>query len=410
MHRSLDKVARGVVEYGRNLLESANIDLRATLLHGEYRARREHYEERARQLDLQYAEDAVKERTQGRLAKSGLRPRLRPRGSIHTLAFFPLNSWHPQLVKPLAAFGPVSHFDSRRFGADQSLPLPGVPAEVNHRRRLCESFERFAIRVAAKRPVDWIFTYATGADLLAGTIDRVRELTRAPVVGMCFDDKQSWEGEVVGNQKSGQVSLASHFDLAWTSARVACEWYMVEGGNPIYLPEACDPDLYSPADSRQDFDLCFVGQAYGFRQRFIQGLRNLGLSIHTAGAGWPAGAVGDDVVVDLYRRSKIVLGLGGIGWSEDLKNTKGRDFDAPAVGMAPYLTSFNPELAALFEIGREIVCFSTADECYEMALRLLKEEQMRLAIARAGRDRCLREHTWERRFERILDVLGILGI
>jgi spore maturation protein CgeB len=152
----------------------------------------------------------------------------------------------------------------------------------------------------------------------------------------------------------------------------------------------------------------FVGQAYGFRRTFVDKLRKLGLSVHTAGYGWPAGTVGDDGLVQLFRRSKIVLGMGGIGWSEDLKNTKGRDFDAPAVGTASYLTSYNPELADLFDIGREIVCFSNADECYEIARQLLMDEPMRQAIARAGRKRCLQQHTWIHRFEHVLDVLGIL--
>jgi hypothetical protein len=408
MHRSLDELARGATEYCRNLLGSANADLRATLLLNEYRARRQRYEQRARELGLYYDDDTVRERTRTRLSRSGLRPRQRPRGSIHTLAFFPLNGWHPQLLKPLAALGPLSLFDSRFHGISVEQLMSGSPNAIAYRRRVCESFERFAARAAGKQPVDWIFTYATGSELLADTIDRVRGLTQAPVVGMCFDDKQSWEGAPIGGQISGQISIAPRLDLAWTSSRVACGWYLVEGGNPIYLAEGCDPDLYSPDNSCQEFDLCFVGQAYGFRRTFVSKLRNLGLSVRAAGFGWPEGSVSDGELIGLFRRSKIVLGLGGIGWSEDLKNTKGRDFDAPAVGTAAYLTTYNPELADLYDIGREIVCFSNADECYETALRLLTDEPIRLAIARAGRERCLREHTWIHRFERVLDVLGIL--
>lgn len=407
MHKSLRDLARGAIHYGRDVFASANTDYRAVLLHAEYRARRKRYEEKARHLGIRYKDAEVDGRTATRLESLGLNPTTRPRGQIHTLAFFPLTGWHPQLLKPLAALGPVSHFDSRFFGVPHADLLAGKAAAVRHRQRICGSFERFAARALARQPVDWVFLYAMGSEILVETIDRVRKITGAPIVGMCFDDKQSWESVLVAGQNAGQISLAPHLDLAWTSARLACEWYMVEGGNPIYLPEGCDPDLYSPADCRQDLDVCFVGQAYGFRKPFIRDLRGLGVSVYAAGAGWPEGAVSDSGLVDVFRRSKIILGLGGIGWSQDLKNTKGRDFDAPTIGMAPYLTSYNPELAELFEIGREIVCFSNLDECYEATRRLLADEPLRVAIAKAGRARCLRQHTWQHRFERVLTALGI---
>ena len=114
-------------------------------------------------------------------------------------------------------------------------------------------------------------------------------------------------------------------------------------------------------------------------------------------------------MVRLFRRSKIILGLGGIGWSPDLKNVKARDFDGPAVGTAVYLTSYNPELAEHFDIGKEIGCFSSADECVEVAQDLLANQGRRQSIAQRGRERCLRAHTWVGRFERVLEVLGVLG-
>ena len=238
-------------------------------------------------------------------------------------------------------------------------------------------------------------------------MDRVRNITGAPVVGMCLDDKQSWDAEEFGGQRGGQLPLAPRLDLAWTSARIACQWYLVEGGNPICLPEGCDPEVFSPGPGPQDMDVCFVGQAYGFRRDFIEKLRRLGLPVCAAGVGWPGGPIAADEIIRLWQRSKIILGMGGIGWSADLKNVKGRDFDAPAVGTAAYLTSYNPELAEYFDIGKEICCFSSPDECVEVAQDLLANESRRQSIAQRGRERCIRAHTWVRRFERVLEVLGL---
>jgi spore maturation protein CgeB len=273
---------------------------------------------------------------------------------------------------------------------------------------MCQQFLEYAEEANRRQKVDWVFAYASAVELMADTVDRVREITGAPVVGMCLDDKQSWDTGEFGGQRCGQIPLAPRLDLAWTSARIACEWYMVEGGNPVYLPEGCDTDLFSPNPRHQDVDVCFVGQAYGFRRALIAKLHRLGLPVRTFGSGWPGGYINTDEVITLLRRAKVILGLGGIGWSADLKNVKGRDFDAPAVGTAAYLASFNPELADYFEIGKEICCFSSPDECVEVAQELLANESLRQRVALRGRERCLRSHTWVARFERVLKLLGVL--
>jgi glycosyltransferase involved in cell wall biosynthesis len=408
MNRRLVDLARGAAVHGADLLASANGDLRATLLLNEYRDRRQHYATRAREMGLHYSDALVASRTKERLAARGVSVAARKPGDVHTLAFFPLVSWHSQLLRPLQTLGHLSHFDGLSAGLDYAALFRREPAMIAVRQRACDEFLRYATEVSRRRKVDWVFAYATAMELLADTVDQVREITGAPVVGMCLDDKQSWVAKEFGGQYGGQLPLAPRLDLAWTSARIACLWYMVEGGNPIYLPEGCDTEVLSPAPGPQDVDACFVGQAYGYRRAFIRKLRQLGLSVRTAGTGWPGGSITADDVIRLYRRSKIILGLGGIGWCAELKNVKGRDFDSPALGTAVYLTSFNPELAEHFDIGKEICCFSSPDECVEVAQELLANESRRQNIAQQGRVRCLRAHTWVMRFERVLEVLGVL--
>jgi hypothetical protein len=407
MTRGFLEIARGALAYGGDLLSSANGDLRATLLLNEYRNRRQHYLEQARHLGLHYSAALVRDRTKARLAGRKIAVIPRRLGEVHTLAFFPLLGWHEQLLAPLRVLGPLSYFDSLATGLDYGALFKREPRMVAARKTVCDDFIKYAAEVARHRKIDWVFTYASALELLADTIDRVREVTGAPVVGMCLDDKQSWDGEVFGDQRSGQVPLAARLDLAWTSARIACEWYLVEGGNPVYMGEGCSPELYPSEQAIPDIDVSFVGQAYGFRRGLIDRLQRLGLSVTTAGSGWPSGVIGADDASRLYQRSKIILGMGGIGWSADLKNVKGRDFEMPAVGNAVYLTSYNPDLTEHFDLGREICCYSTVDECFELAHALLANETKRVAIARQGRRRCLREHTWVHRFRRILELLGI---
>jgi hypothetical protein len=223
---------------------------------------------------------------------------------------------------------------------------------------------------------------------------------------MCLDDKQSWDDAPFDGEPAGQVAYARHLDLAWTSARVACEWYLVEGGNPIFLGEGCSPELYAPAGEVRDaVDVCFIGARYGFRPSFVAKLEAAGVHVTTAGHGWARGSLSDEETVALMQRAKVILGLGGVGWSADLKNVKGRDFDAPLVGA--YVTSFNPDLTGMFRVGEEIACYSTPDEAVEIVRDLLSSPEQRRRLAERGRARSLAEHTWRHRFETVLETLGV---
>jgi hypothetical protein len=397
----------GVGRYGRYLPERGYIDVRASYMLGEYRKRREHYAAEVARRGLGYESALVPARTAERLRTQGLTVRRRPRGeSVHTLAFFPNISWHGQMLEPLRSLGRVSYFDYNEHGLATRDLYARKPTTVDARKAACAAFERFAADAARACKVDWVFVYALGIELLPGTLERVREVTGAPIVGMCLDDKQSWEEEPFAGAPAGQLPLARPLDLAWTSARVACDWYLAEGGNPVFLGEGCSPDRYSPADVEQDIDVCFVGAGYGFRPWFVRQLERAGIHVTTAGHGWSAGSVSDDQMTALMRRAKIILGLGGIGWSPDLKNVKGRDFDAPCIGA--YVTSFNPDLAEMFRIGDEIACYSTPDEAVEVVRDLLRNPEKRARLARRGRERCIAEHTWKHRFETVLHLLGVI--
>jgi hypothetical protein len=373
----------------------------------EYRKRRDYYAAEASERGLEYSDAAVGATTTRRLSAAGIRPRARKRDEpVHTLAFFPDISWHSQLLAPLRRLGPLSHFDYNEHGLRSGDLYARKHGAVAQRQAAGAAFERFAREAHRERPVDWVFVYAMGIELPASTLARVRDIVCAPVVGVCFDDKQSWEDEPFGGEPAGQRALAPLLDLAWTSSRVACDWYSVEGGNPVFLGEGCAPDLYTQGDpAMHDHDVCFVGARYGFRPAFLRQMEAAGVRVTAVGSGWPSGPVSTERMIGLMQRAKVILGLGGIGWSQELKNVKGRDFEAPCVGA--YVTSFNPDLAEMFRVGEEIACYSTIDEAVEIVRVLLRDAGKRRGLSERGRARCIADHTWDRRFEFVLRLLGV---
>jgi spore maturation protein CgeB len=90
-----------------------------------------------------------------------------------------------------------------------------------------------------------------------------------------------------------------------------------------------------------------------------------------------------------------------------LDQIKGRTYEIPACG-GFQLSSRALGVESQFEPGREIVLFDSAAEMVELAKRYLANEGERSAIATAGHERVLRDHTYVHRFSAIFSELGLV--
>lgn len=370
-----------------------------------YRDRREHYAKLAEERGLVYSLAATTAAVRDRLRARGWTPVPRRRGEVHTFAAFPLVSWHRHLLPDLRELGPVTMFDYQERGFDTHILHKGDAAAYASLQKLGPELVAAVRRAHAERPIDWIFFYGGGQALAPDTLRELSETLGIPTANMSLDDKQGFAGATAAPWRSGAVDLTRETDLYLTSARVACEWHLVEGGRPIYLPEGFDASAFAPRDVPRDLPVSFVGAAYGFRLAVVNELRASGVPLQAFGAGWPAGYAKDPI--EVFNRSLINLGMGGIEYSEELTNVKGRDFEIPGTGGGMYLTSFNPDLAQHFAVNEEIVCYRNRDEMLELIRYYLAHQDEALAIARRARERSLREHRWLHRYEAMLRVLGI---
>src|SRR5262249_7775585 len=140
------------------------------------------------------------------------------------------------------------------------------------------------------------------------------------------------------------------------------------------------------------------------RVQIINALFKAGVPIKLWGSGWPnSGWVADPNQV--FRETQINLGIGFASPSLTLTTLKGRDFECPGVG-ACYLTTYNWELAAHYELGKEILCYRSLEELIEMHGYYRKRPAECLRIAQAAWRRCTCDHTWEIRFRRIFQEAG----
>ncbi|MGN6580918.1 MAG: CgeB family protein, partial [Bordetella sp.] len=109
--------------------------------------------------------------------------------------------------------------------------------------------------------------------------------------------------------------------------------------------------------------------------------------------------------LSMYRslaRSRITLNR-HIDVAENNANNM-RLFEATGVGTM-LLTDRKDNLGELFEIGKEVVAYSSPEEAAELIRYYLDHPEEAQAIAKAGQARTLREHTYRHRMEELAPIL-----
>ena len=82
-----------------------------------------------------------------------------------------------------------------------------------------------------------------------------------------------------------------------------------------------------------------------------------------------------------------------------------RLFEATGVG-ALLVTDWKENLHEMFEPGKEVVCYRTREECAEIVQYYLEHSEERAAIARAGQQRALRDHTYYQRMQSLIEIVS----
>ena len=234
--------------------------------------------------------------------------------------------------------------------------------------------------------------------------------------------------------------------------------------NVIKSQWACNTFLYRRIHLPQEFDVTFVGQPYGHRRKVIEQLRQAGIDVRTWGQGWDSGRVSQDEMIRIFSASRINLNLttaygaksddepeavsiknhslwqlveripftnaikkSATGYTQSGPNSvlthptvseatksaehhieqiKGRNFEVPGTG-GFLLTQHAAHLEHYYDLGREVVSVHSTEEMVEKVRYYLAHEEERTAIAEAGYQRTLRDHTYQQRFNDIFTRIGL---
>ncbi len=329
-----------------------------------------------------------------------LQPKLK--GRLKILAVYHHYNWENGSLKPaLEKFGSVRHYDwFEEFNHQSKDWHRSIKAKMN--QELVSRLEKWA----AHDSIDVIFSYLSGEIVTPETMKQMRSL-QIPMINLALNDKEAFVGKIRNGQAMGSKDICRFFDLCWTSTEDALGKYCVEGALPVYLPEGANPAIHRPLDLPKTIAVSFVGQCYGERPGVIGRLAEQGIQVETYGEGWLRGPLATEEMVQVYSQSQINLGFGRVAGHKDMFCLKGRDFEVP-MSRGLYLTEYHPELERAYDLQHEIVTYSGFDDLLAKIRYLLSHPEKAEKIREKGFQRARREHTWERRFEKLFNLMGLI--
>jgi glycosyltransferase involved in cell wall biosynthesis len=286
------------------------------------------------------------------------------------------------------------------YGLKPSIGTYDRATIAENSRQVVEQVEA----ASAERPIDVLIGTMVAQYVSVEALQHLRS-RGIPVVNIAMDDRLIDHWGTFDGIRLGAMGLTPGADLVLQTTAEYVPRYLLEGCPAVYWPFGSDPDLFRPWPTKR-YDVCFVGNNYGWRSELMGKLSAAGIAVECFGRGFPNGHIGAEDVARVLGESRIVLGVGTIAHSRHIVTLKLRDFDAPMSGSL-YVTTDNPDLQPLFRVGEEIVTYRSVEDCIRLLRHYLEHDDERAAIAAAGRRRAMTDHTWERR---IGDALALLGL
>ena len=339
----------------------------------------------------------------------------------------------------------VEYFDFMELHADIG------PRMLN--RRLSEV-------VRSTRP-DTMFTFLYNEELSKKTVREISDSGLTQTVNWFGDDH--WRFDNFSRH------WAPCFNWNVTTDAHSLTRYDAELGlkNVILSQWACNHNQYRKLDLPLKYDVTFVGQPHSNRPQVVSALRQAGIDVRTWGNGWKNGRVSQEGMIEIFNQSLINLNLSNssvvgqdtrnvskirqstrqlasralsiVPYSRQLKNAirgtsgeetffadtadpltsdtpllagaldqiKGRNFEVPGTGGC-LLTAATQDLDRYYEVGKEVICYDgSMGDLIEQVKWLLNNRDYCQSVAQAGHRRTLDEHTYEHRFQKIFEQMGL---
>ncbi len=288
----------------------------------------------------------------------------------------------------------VTQFDLRRRAG-----LLGLWGGTDLRSRLLKS-----IQVAEAS----VLLVIGGYDVDENLVDSIRAATGVRMVNW-FPDDMSRVDEIVAVARAYDDIFVAGSDVA-----AACERSF--GRTAEVLPLAADPSVYRPLRSKDQYraNVVFAGSATPTREKFLVELLEFGLALW--GPGWRKTALRDYCRGEFRTTAEFVRAYGGASVAVNIHHgidggtsfafCNQRVFELAAMGVAQVVDE-RTDLPKYFEVGSELLTFTTPKELKERVGELIHAPQRAEEMGAAARRQLLARHTHMHRAARLLEAVGL---
>lgn len=272
--------------------------------------------------------------------------------------------------------------------------------------------------IAAEQRPDLVLVL-TGINITEEQVKAVRDLDIPTAVWFTDDPYYTdW---------TRQIALRYHYVFTLESA--CAPYYQQLGCMHVYhLPLGVNPRLYAPAPSGNTsrYEICFIGTAFWNRVQTIDALASYLAQKNTLISGWwwdrlahypllrskilSGEWLSPEETSQYYGLSRIVLNIHRRS-DDDTLNHNGDRVPAHSINPRTFeisacntlqITDYREDLPRYYEIGKEIVTYTSVHELRELLDYYSRHEQERCEIARRGYERTIRDHTYVHRLEVLL--------
>jgi spore maturation protein CgeB len=318
--------------------------------------------------------------------------------------------------------------------------MPGVTVIEHPFDRILEvgkkKFNEELLEIVMREKPDMLFAFMYSDEFDEATLLKIKNETSTKTFAWFADDY--WRFFNYSRH------LALYFSYVVTTYSKALDWYRDGGFNNAILSQwACNTSVYKPvvesgtnAPIKKDIDVSFVGQYKPARAKVIRELERAGIHVEAFGFGWPNGRVSNEEMMKIFSRSKINLNLNvranllypsAIGrivlkrsrahlvpdlhFIDNFRaylhipvpHTHARPFELAGTG-GFVISGKSEDIGAYYKEGKEMVFYSGTDDLIEKIRYYLAHTEEREAIARAGYERTITEHTYIKRFEELFKL------
>jgi len=311
--------------------------------------------------------------------------------------------------------------------------IPGhVEYSKKHKQKVVDAFLAQIKKTHEEKPIDILLSYFYDHFMDSKAIEEVKAMG---IVTINYNCNASFQFDLIKD-------ISPSFDHCLTVEDFKMDDYKAINANPVYFQEAANINHYKPYDLEKVHDVVFIGQSYGDRSKLASYLHKNGVNLDVFGLGWRGYQATNkillknlfykifnrkrikvalnpkfvhdrldfDDMVKLYSKTKIAINFSTCGNthmdSDRVTQIRLRDFEAPACKVC-YMTEYSKELEDFYDVGKEIICYESKEELLDKIKFYLNNDSARNKVAEAGYNRVIKDHSWQKRFEKLFNDIGL---